>query len=390
MTVPPVTHPSPRFRAASEITARPVDWLWPGRLALGELAILEGDPGLGKSFLALDLCARLSTGRPWPDESPAPAAASVYLSGEDSDEATVGPRLRALGADLTRVFLHERDGGELAATLSLPADVAAVEDVVARTQARLLVLDPVTHFLGDGANLHTRAGLRRALGPLAALARRCGCVVLLVRHLNKGEGQRALYRGLGGMGLVGTCRSAWLVARDADEPGRCVLAQVKNNLAVPQPSLAFTMTTAEDGSPALNWLGPVEAGADDLMGTPNRGRRPVKRREATAFLQEALADGPLKVSDLWERAGREGLGEKTVRDAKDQLDIRSVMVVEDGRRVNYWLLPGQTAPGGEKPEEEMSLYERDQKVLDELYERDMQTLFGKSPPPRPPADDEEE
>jgi hypothetical protein len=93
MTVPPVTNP-PRFRAASEINARPVDWLWPGLLALGELAILEGDPGLGKSFLALDLCARLSNGRPWPDGPPAPAAASVYLSGEDSDEATVGPRLR--------------------------------------------------------------------------------------------------------------------------------------------------------------------------------------------------------------------------------------------------------------------------------------------------------
>src|SRR5262249_172381 len=42
-------------------------WLWPGRLALGKLAMLDGDPGMGKSLLALDLCARLSTGRPLPD-----------------------------------------------------------------------------------------------------------------------------------------------------------------------------------------------------------------------------------------------------------------------------------------------------------------------------------
>ncbi len=40
---------------AGQIPQRGVEWLWPGRLALGKLALLEGDPGLGKSFVALDL-----------------------------------------------------------------------------------------------------------------------------------------------------------------------------------------------------------------------------------------------------------------------------------------------------------------------------------------------
>jgi hypothetical protein len=60
-----------RLRPASELTPRPVDWLVPGRFALGKLALLEGDPGLGKSLLTLDLCARLSTGRPFPEDGPA-------------------------------------------------------------------------------------------------------------------------------------------------------------------------------------------------------------------------------------------------------------------------------------------------------------------------------
>src|SRR5437868_6274486 len=76
--------PAPRLRAVGDIDPRPVDWLWPGRLALGHLAVLEGDPGLGKSFVALDLCARLSTGRPWPDgAAPLAPATSVVLNGED-------------------------------------------------------------------------------------------------------------------------------------------------------------------------------------------------------------------------------------------------------------------------------------------------------------------
>src|SRR5205807_7687569 len=91
------------------LSPRDITWLWPFRLGEGKLSVLEGDPGLGKSLLALDLCARLSTGRPWPDGKPGPGpAASIYLSGEDGDEDTIVPRLLALGADLGRVHVRRR------------------------------------------------------------------------------------------------------------------------------------------------------------------------------------------------------------------------------------------------------------------------------------------
>jgi hypothetical protein len=39
-----------RIRPASQLARRAVSWLWPGRLALGKLSILDGDPGPGKSL----------------------------------------------------------------------------------------------------------------------------------------------------------------------------------------------------------------------------------------------------------------------------------------------------------------------------------------------------
>src|SRR5215207_6178180 len=91
---------TPGVLPASRFTPHCVHWLWPGRLAAGKLAILDGDPGVGKSFLTLDLCARLSTGRPFPDGRPGPGPAnSLVLSGEDGADDTLIPRLRALGAD---------------------------------------------------------------------------------------------------------------------------------------------------------------------------------------------------------------------------------------------------------------------------------------------------
>src|SRR5881397_2909601 len=121
------------LRAASQIVARPVAWLWPGRLALGKLAILDGDPGVGKSLLTLDLCARLTTGRPFPDGNLGPGPASaIVVNGEDAAADTIVPRLHALGADLHRVF--PLDSGDFdAGRLALPAHLDVLANALVRT-----------------------------------------------------------------------------------------------------------------------------------------------------------------------------------------------------------------------------------------------------------------
>src|SRR5207245_5256733 len=95
--------------AANQVVARPVSWLWQDRIPLGKLVLLEGDPDLGKSLIALDLCARLSTGRPFADgQGGGEPANALVLSGEDAAADTIVPRLRRLGADLQRVFVWQR------------------------------------------------------------------------------------------------------------------------------------------------------------------------------------------------------------------------------------------------------------------------------------------
>jgi hypothetical protein len=304
--------------------------------------------------VALDFCARLSTGRPWPDDSPGPAAAaSIFLNGEDDVADTLRPRLEAPGADLTRVFVVEHGEGDGAVPLSLPGQTGALEALVARVGARLLVIDPVSAFFGPGVNMASDTAIRRALRPLTDLARRQWCAVVLVRHLAKHGGGRAIHRGLGSVGLAGTCRSGWLVAEGAEGPDRRVLAQVKNNIAGRQPSLAFEVSRAEGGAPTLRWLGPVAVTADELQARPRRpGREPEALASATAFLAEALADGPLSVHDIWDRAQGHGLSRRTLGRAKNELGVQLVSVREDGRTVGYWLLPHQEAPSAGPAEDD--------------------------------------
>ncbi len=55
----------------SQLTPETIDPLWPGWLARGHLHLLDGDPGMGKSLTLIDLAARLTTGRPFPNGAPA-------------------------------------------------------------------------------------------------------------------------------------------------------------------------------------------------------------------------------------------------------------------------------------------------------------------------------
>src|SRR5207249_502452 len=186
--------------------------------ALGKLAMLDGDPGLGKSLVALDLCARLSTGRPLPDGTPSPGPANaIILNGEDSAADTIVPRLQALGADLGRVFVLEPEDDDPHELLRLPSGTGQLERALGETDARLVVIDPVMAFLDPSVLIASDQSVRRALLPLTRLAGRHDCAVKMVRHLNKRGTRQSLYRGGGSIGFLGACRSGWLIARHPHE-----------------------------------------------------------------------------------------------------------------------------------------------------------------------------
>src|SRR5262249_26745155 len=108
----PQEEPAP-LRRASDITPRPLRWLWPNWWALGKLAIMDGDPDLGKSLVTLDIAARLTRGDDFPDGqvgSGRPTSALI-IGAEDNLEDTVRPRLDAAGADPTRIAFYESFGG---------------------------------------------------------------------------------------------------------------------------------------------------------------------------------------------------------------------------------------------------------------------------------------
>jgi hypothetical protein len=75
---------------------QPVEWLWQHRLATGTLAMLSGEPGSGKTWLALAIAAALTCGRdPLTGEKLKPATA-LYASTAHAPAQVIQPRFAGL------------------------------------------------------------------------------------------------------------------------------------------------------------------------------------------------------------------------------------------------------------------------------------------------------
>jgi hypothetical protein len=324
----------------SGVEPEEVEWLWPSWLALGKLALMDGDPGLGKSATTLDIAARVSAGKVFPDGAECEPAGVVILSGEDGLRDTIRPRLDAAGADVNRILslatVPDENGHDR--LLSIPEDVPLIEKGIERVGAQLVVVDPLMAFLSGETNSHRDQDVRRALAPLAGLAERTGACVLVVRHLNKAPGNNPLYRGGGSIGIIGAARMAFVVGKDPQDEDRRVLATTKNNLARPPRSLMFTLEEAEGGAVRVNWLGESEVSARDLLATPQAQEHADARSEAVEFLNDVLADGPVPASDIIRDAEDAGIAEKTLRRAKKLLGVVADREGEAGKRgAGRWL-----------------------------------------------------
>jgi hypothetical protein len=270
----------PIIESLADVEPESVHWVNHGRIPLGKVTVLDGDPSLGKSTLLFDYAARVSTGGPMPDGSPTDLdgpAGVVIMSAEDGLADTIRPRLEAAGADCRRIVALTGIGmGSAAHRLPTLRDVAAIAEAIGRVAAKLVTIDPLVAYLPSKVNAHHDAHMRGVLVALADLAARTEAAVVVVRHLNKrNDTGNPLYRGGGSIGIIGAARSGLLVARDPDDPTgtRRVLASTKCNLTVAPPALAFHLESVPTGVARVVWTARSTSPPTSCSHRPNLTRR---------------------------------------------------------------------------------------------------------------------
>jgi AAA domain-containing protein len=321
-------------QCAADITPEPVEWLWPGRVALGKLALIGGEPGLGKSQVAIEMGSTVTTGGGWPcGEGRAPQGSVVILSAEDGADDTIVPRLMAAGADLKRVHIISavqdpagRRGFNLSADLELlEKKISEVGDV------RLTIIDPISSYLGSKVDSHVNASVRGVLEPVSEMAARLRIAFVAITHQPKGTGTAAIHRFIGSVAFVAAARSAHLVISDPEDKDRRLFLPVKNNLSPLGKGLAFRLEQRLGGDPdrgivasSVVWESePVAISADQALqaNDAQAGGQVSPGVEAEDFLVDLLGSNSVPVADIKREAAAAGIALATVRRAKNRLKV---------------------------------------------------------------------
>jgi RecA/RadA recombinase len=317
----------------SDVAAKPVEWLIPDKVPIGKITLFAGQPGIGKSYLTMDLIARVTTGGEIPGPSNGeciPSGSVILLSAEDGLADTIRPRLDMAGADCSRVHalttLRTPDGNNEPFSLEY---LPLLEDAVSQVgDVKLIIIDPITSYVGGRIDDHKNAQLRVMLQPLAAMAEECNIAIITVTHLNKGASANAINRVTGSLAYIALARAAWLITRDPEDRLRRLFLSIKNNLAPDPTGLAYRVIKDQ----GIEWEQTVIGEtADEVLGKhakADRGDReekiPTKGKQAVEWLAERLPPGTEENSEIIKaEAKAAGFGHNTLWDAKKKLDLRA-------------------------------------------------------------------
>jgi hypothetical protein len=335
----------PELLKASEVEAKKIPWVWPGRFPIGRAAMIAGRGGLGKTILECEMAATVSRGRYWPDGHKAPRGQVLILSAEDDVADTLKPRLVAAGADCDRVFFLQgawaktADGKTVRKFIDLRDGLDQIEAAVDLCpELKLVFVDPVGSYLGRGTDNHRDNEVRESIGGICRLAAERGFGVVFIAHNNKSTlNATADDAVLGSRAFTAAVRAVQHLVQDPDDKSRLLIMPGKCNLAVTPTGLAYTLESVDvpgaGDHPRVVWCpDPVQGDANDFIGggagrrsggEGGGGRNSAERAEAGELLLTLLADGPVLVKEIRQEVSDAGMSWATARRAKDENDITS-------------------------------------------------------------------
>lgn len=306
-----------------EVEIKPVNWLWYPYIPFGKITIMQGDPGEGKTTIALRIASLLSKGEKLPcDDTEQVPTVVIYQTAEDGLDDTVKPRLIEADADCTMIkVIDESDKA-----LSMLDE--RIEQAIIKENAKVIILDPIQAYVGKDINMNCANEIREVMKNIAIVAAKHNCAVILIGHMNKNGGGKSTYRGLGSIDFQASARSVLIVGRLKSNPEIRVMAHSKSSLAPEGKPIAFELNR----DTGFKWIGNYDITLDDLLnGFANDNKSTLAER----LIKECLADGQAPQSEIVMKAKSQDISKRILDEAKKNLGVKS-------KRINnqwHWELP---------------------------------------------------
>lgn len=309
----------------SEAQQTEVDWLWYPYIPFGKLTIIQGNPGEGKTFFAMQLAAACTNRKLLPQMEPFEPFNVIFQTAEDGLGDTVKPRLISAEADPERVLVI--DDAENPLTL---AD-QRIEKAIRENNARLVIIDPLQAFLGANVDMNRANEVRPIFRRMAEMAQNTNCAIVMIGHLNKASGTQSTYRGLGSIDITAVVRSLLFIGKVKNDPTTRVIVHEKSSLAPPGQSLAFSLGDEK----GFRWIGAYDITAEDLLAGGEGSKTELKQELAAKLIMDFLAEGKkVSIAEINAEAKERGISERTVRLAKNSMGDR---IASERQGKDWWI-----------------------------------------------------
>lgn len=298
----------------SDIEEKVVQWLWYPFIPFGKVTLIQGNPGKGKTWLAMAIAAYCTNGKELPNALPIEPFNVLYQTVEDGIADTIKPRLAKCGADMTRVRFINEDEKQLSMTND------RIEKAIRQNNVRLMIMDPIQAYLGANVDMNRANEIRPLFRHLSTIAERTGCSIVLIGHLNKSSGSQSDYRSLGSIDIAAAVRSILFVEKVEKEKEQDirVVYQQKDSLAKKENPVAFSL-----GEEGLKWLGEYDISIEDLLMGKAGTKKETKLEKAQKLILELLTKRKVMcLEELEAELLAYGISSRTGRDARKQLENR--------------------------------------------------------------------
>ncbi len=291
----------------SDIEVTSVKWLWYPYIPLGKITILQGNSGVGKTMLALNVAAALSRGDMLPGDTVVREPTNIiYNTAEDGLSDTIKPRLLAAGADCS--FINNIN--ERLNTITMTDE--RLELSVSETNAKLLILDPIQAYLGTDVDMNKANEIRPIFAHLGRIAEDNECAVMLIGHKGKNQSYEDINALIGSMDQVAAARSVLTVTTHPTDKDLSVIHHTKSSLSKQGQSLSFFIS--DEGK--IVWGDFIEA-IDPYQ------EKISKTDEAKQFLKDFLSTGSKTQTEIVSSAKAQDIALRTLYKAKAELKIKS-------------------------------------------------------------------
>jgi len=349
----------------TDIEMKGIQWLWYPVAPKGMLASILGEPGIAKTYVLVDLCARISNGQSLPIYRKITEKIAkgwiIYITSEGVPDKILKPRLYAAKADMKNITLikgiyNEREGGFQ--LLDIQFHLPALKSLILKERDAggrdcvLVVIDPIASFVSARTNLNDMSQTRQALDIIARFAEESNVAVIVAIHPNKDETKKLMSRASGSVQMSAAVKSAWIIAGPKDDdppnlryfaPYKITIAPFDKNETLPFFLEDASFTYGEDRFEVakIRWSENLTKVDVERIISPRANEGINMAAKARALLREKLSDGPKPGTELIRIAEESGIRSSTVYKAKADLGIEDGPVGYQGQWL--WFLPKEGA-----------------------------------------------